>query len=187
MFPSTIHDSRFTIHAAPVQRGFGIVTAIFLLVVLGLLGAFIVSVTVLQLSSQALDLQGVRAYQAARAGMEWGAFQVLDPNNTQNAASCATPAMPACPGGGTTNLPAGTLAGSLSAFTVTIGCTRTVATEGNRDIWVYELVSTACNQPTGASCPNTGTPVAGYADRRITAVLSKCKDSTAAPPRCACG
>jgi len=190
MFPSTNHESRITNHAALAQRGFGIVTAIFLLVVLGLLGAFIVSVTGLQLSSQALDLQGVRAYQAARAGMEWGAFQVLDPNNTQNAASCTAPlpAMPACPGaGGTTNLPAGTLAGSLSAFTVTVGCTRTVATEGNRDIWVYELVSTACNQPTGASCPNTGTPAAGYVDRRITAVLSKCKDSTAAPPRCACG
>ena len=188
MFPSTTHESRITIHASWRERGFTIVTAVFLIVVLALLGAFIVSVTGLQLSGQALDVQGVRAYQAARAGMEWGAFQVLDPNNTQNAASCAAPAMPACPGGGiTTNLPAGTLAGSLSPFTVTVQCTQTVATEGNRNIWVYELVATACNQPTGASCPNTGTPVPGYVDRRITAVLSKCKDSTAPPPRCACG
>ena len=184
MFHSTNHELRITNHATLAQRGFSIITAVFLIVVLSLLGAFIVSVTGLQLSSLALDVQGVRAYQAARAGMEWGAFQVLDPNNTQNAASCATPAMPACPGG---NLPAGTLAGSLSAFTVTIGCEQTVATEGNRNIWVYELVSTACNQPTGASCPNTGTPAAGYVDRRITAVFSKCKDPTALPPRCACG
>ena len=58
-------------------------TAIFLLVVLSLLGAFIVSVTGLQQSSQQLDVQGVRAYQAARAGIEWGAWQVLDPNNNQ--------------------------------------------------------------------------------------------------------
>lgn len=30
-------------------------------------------------------------------------------------------------------------------------------------------------------------PSAGYVERRITAVLSKCKDPTAAAPRCACG
>ncbi|MDP1718337.1 MAG: hypothetical protein Q8L40_09695 [Burkholderiales bacterium] len=30
------------------------------------------------------------------------------------------------------------------------------------------------------------TPAAGYVERRITAVLSKCKDPTA-PPRCSCG
>ena len=88
MFPSTNHESRFTIHASRRQRGFSIVTAIFLMVVLALLGAFIVSVTGLQQSSQQLDVQGVRAYQAARAGIEWGACQVLDPSNTLNAATC---------------------------------------------------------------------------------------------------
>jgi MSHA biogenesis protein MshP len=189
MFPSTNHESRITIHASRRPRGFSIVTAIFLLVVLSLLGAFIVSVTGLQQSSQQLDVQGVRAYQAARAGIEWGAWQVLDPNNTINAASCTAPPpdMPVCPGaGGTTDLAAGSLAGSLSPFTVTVTCTRTIAFEGNRNVWVYELVSTACNQPTGASCPNTGTPASGYVERRITAILSKCKDSTAAAPRCAC-
>ena len=200
MFPRTRIESRVTSRELPrarlatlrVARGFSIVTAIFLLVVLSLLGAFIVSVTGLQQSSQQLDVQGVRAYQAARAGMEWGAWQVLDPNNTINAASCTAPPpdMPVCPGaGGTTDLAAGTLAVSLSPFTVTVVCTRTTATEGNRNIWTYELVSTACNQPLGVSpkCPNTGTPATGYVDRRITAVLSKCKDSTAAAPRCSCG
>jgi MSHA biogenesis protein MshP len=171
------------------QTGFSIIAAIFLLVVLALLGAFIASVTGMQQSSGQLDVLGVRAYQSARAGMEWGAFQVLDPNNTINQVSCAAPNMPVCPGGGggTTDLAAGTLAGSLSPFTVTVVCTRTIAAEGNRNIWVYELVATACNQPTTGSCPNTGTPASGYVDRQITAVLSKCKDSTAAPPRCACG
>ena len=172
------------------ERGFSIITAIFLLVVLSLLGVFIVSVTGLQQSSLQLDVQGVRAYQAARAGIEWGAWQVLDPNNTINAASCTAPPpdMPVCPGAvGTTDLPAGTLAGSLSPFTVTVECTRTTTTEGNRNIWVYQLVATACNQPTGGRCPNTVTPASGYVDRRITAVLSKCKDPTATAPRCTCG
>jgi MSHA biogenesis protein MshP len=177
------------------ESGFSIVAAVFLLVVLALLGAFIVSVTGLQQSGHQLDILGARAYQAARAGIEWGAFQVLDPNNALNAASCATPAMPVCPGaGGTTDLTG--LAGSLAPFTVTVRCTLTTpdaangnrsTTEGTRSIWVYQLTADACNQPTGTSCPNTGTPAQGYVSRQITAVFSKCKDPAAAPPRCACG
>ena len=181
------------------QRGFSIVTAIFLIVVLALLGVFIVSVTGIQQASQAIDVLGVRAYQAARAGVEWGAFQVLDPNNTLNATDCTgtttKPTMPVCPGtGGTTDLTG--LSGSLSPFTVTVRCTLTTpdaangnrsTTEGNRSIWIYQLVVDACNQPSGTSCPNTGTPATGYVERRITATLSKCKDPTAAAPRCSCG
>src|SRR5205807_5389160 len=111
------------------QAGFSIIAAIFLLVVLALLAAFIASVTGMQQSSGQLDVLGVRAYQSARAGMEWGAYQVLDPNNTWNAADCTgtttKPTMPVCPNGGTANLPVGTLVGSLSPFTVTVRCTLT--------------------------------------------------------------
>jgi len=185
MYPSTNHESRITIHAALAQRGFSIVTAIFLIVVLAALGVFIVSVTGIQQSSLALDVQGVRAYQAARAGIEWGAYQVLDPNNTLNPGSCSPVVLPGCPATNPTNI--ATLAGSLSPFTVTVSCAATSTTEGNREVRVFEIVATACNQPTGGSCPNTGTPEAGYVDRRITATLSKCKDSTATAPRCACG
>lgn len=162
------------------QSGLSIVTAIFLIVVLGLLGVFIVAVVSLQQQSQALDVQGVRAYQAARAGMEWGAFQVLDPNSTLNPATCSPVVMPPCPAS-PTNLPA--LAGSLSPFTVTVTCSAAPTTEGNREIRVYEIVATACNEP---PCPN-GAPGTGYVERRVTATLSKCKDATATAPRCACG
>ncbi len=180
MCPSTNHESRITNRGSRAQRGFSIVTAIFLIVVLAALGAFIISVTGVQQASQALDIQGVRAYQAARAGIEWGAYQVLDPNNTLNPATCSpVVVMPACPPS-PTNLPA--LAGSLSPFTVTVTCTETPTTEANREIRVYEIIATACNQ---APCPN-GAPASGYVERRITATLSKCKDSTATAPRCAC-
>src|SRR5207302_6377751 len=101
-----------------IQRGFSLVAAIFLLVVLALMGVFIASVTGLQSASGQLDVSGVRAYQGARAGMEWAAYQVVDPNNTLNPASCSTIVMPSCPGGA---MPA--LSGSLSSFTVTVGCT----------------------------------------------------------------
>ncbi len=161
-----------------LQRGFNIVTAIFLIVVLALLGVYIVSVSGLQQTGARLDLQGVRGYQAARAGIEWAAFMVLDPNNALNS---ATPGVcgitPVCPTSPTT-LPA--LAGSLSSFTVTVMCSATSATEGNRDIRVFSITSTA----------TTGTPgTTGYVNRELQATLSKCHDSTATStwPRCACG
>src|SRR6266550_5672289 len=103
------------------QTGFSIIAAIFLLVVLALLAAFIASVTGMQQSSGQLDVLGVRAYQSARAGLEWGAWQVLDPNNTLNPASCSTIVMPTCFSPSPQNL--SSLAGSLSGFTVTVSCT----------------------------------------------------------------
>src|SRR4249920_3885069 len=101
------------------EAGLSLVTAIFLMVVLAMLGAFMLSVTAIQQSSQQFDVQGVRAYQAARAGIEWGAFQMLDPNNTQNPATCSPLNWPGtCVA--STNLTS--LAGSLSPFTVTVTC-----------------------------------------------------------------
>jgi MSHA biogenesis protein MshP len=172
------------------QRGFSIVTAVFLIVVLGLLGIFIVAVVGMQQQSQALDVQGVRAYQAARAGIEWGAFQVLDPSHggvsaLANCAAVSPIPLPDCPATNPTHLSG--LGGSLSAFTVTVQCTlRADTTEGNRRVRVYDIVATACNEPNAGSCLGT-TPSTGYVARSITATLTKCRDSTAALPRCACG
>jgi MSHA biogenesis protein MshP len=59
------------------QSGVGLVTAIFLLVVLAGLGVAMVGLYTSQQASANLDLQGARAYQAARAGIEWGLYQRL--------------------------------------------------------------------------------------------------------------
>jgi len=169
-----------------LQRGLSLVTAIFLMVVLAMLGAFMLSVTAIQQSSQQFDVQGVRAYQAARAGLEWGAFQVLDPNNTLNPATCSPVVLPSCPAA-STNLSG--LAGSLSLFTVTVTCSAAInapTTEGNRNIGAYQIIATACNQPSAGACPNAS-PTSGYVERQLQATLSKCKDPTATAPRCACG
>jgi MSHA biogenesis protein MshP len=174
MCRETAPGSRFKVSC---QAGFSLITAIFLVVVLALLGTLIVSVTGLQQSSTQLDLLGVRAYHAARAGMEWGAYQVLDPND--DIVGCGLASCPVSP----TDLPP--LAGSLSGFAVTVTCTQVAdTTEGNRNVRMFQIVSTACNQ--GGSCPNA-TPTDGYVERRVQALLSKCKDPTAAAPRCACG
>ena len=162
------------------QSGFSLVAAIFLLVVLALLGALIASVTGMSQASSQLDLLGVRAYHAARAGMEWGAHQVLDPNNGE--AACGIKNCPTSP----TNL--SSLGGSLSGFTVTVSCSVAAdTTEVNRNLKVFHIVATACNQPAvDGSCPSSS-PTHGYVSRQVQATVSKCKDPSATPPRCSCG
>lgn len=59
------------------QQGFALATAIFLLVVLAALGAAMLTFSSAQHVGSALDVQGARALQAARAGIEWGAYQAL--------------------------------------------------------------------------------------------------------------
>jgi MSHA biogenesis protein MshP len=88
-----------------VQRGFSLVSAIFLLVVLAVLGVAMVSFSTMQNQSQALDVMGSRAYQAAQAGIEWAAYTILATS-------------PVVPGG--TVIPAGELAGDLSGFSVSV-------------------------------------------------------------------
>jgi MSHA biogenesis protein MshP len=90
--------------------GFAIVSAIFILVVLATLAGFIVSVTTTQNLTFAQDVQGVRAYQAARAGTEWGIYQWL------NGYSCVD--------GASTDLTF--TDADLSGFTTTVKTTRNV-------------------------------------------------------------
>lgn len=136
-------------------RGFSLVTAIFLLVVLAGLGVAMVTISTAQQAASSLDELSSRAYQSARAGIEWALFR--------------TPAA-LCPTAVTTTtsfaMPAGT---SLAQFTVTVTCTSTVFPAGAPTR--YRLESVACNQPAGAgvgSCPNqTGNASPDYVQRRI--------------------
>jgi MSHA biogenesis protein MshP len=166
---STMYPDRINIWPARGERGFSIVTAIFFIVVLSALSVFIVSVMGLRASSSELDVQGVRAYQAARAGVEWAAFQVLTP------VANTPPGCPASP----THI--NTLAGSLAPFTATVECTAsTTTTEGDRNIRTYKIISTACNEPSGASCPNAS-PSARYVQRKVEVVISRCNNPNAGP------
>ena len=120
------------------QYGFTLAAAIFLIVALAALGAFAVTVSGLNQGSSALDLQGSRAYQAARAGIEWGAYQVLQPPPGPYATACigASYAAP-------TSQSLSGLAGTLSPFTVTVTCGSSLYSEGGAPVRVYQIVSTA--------------------------------------------
>lgn len=109
-----------------LQRGFSLVSAIFLLVVIAALGAFAVTISTTQQQGAALDLLGARAYQAARVGIEWGAYQVL-----QGGGACApVTALPALPG-------------TLAGFAVSVTCASTAVSEAAATVTIYSLTSTA--------------------------------------------
>lgn len=155
-------------------KGFAIVSAIFILVVLAALGAFIVSISTSQQIGSALDIQGVRAYQAAKSGVEWGIYQVesapaynFSYGTPAVAIGSANPNTRACPASPTSFLPAPP---TLAGFTVTVTCAATV--DASNGPTVFRLTSTACNQPAAGACPNAA-PAAGfdYIERRIEVTL----------------
>ena len=157
------------------SSGFSLISAIFLLVVLSALGAFMVMFTGQQQTTVQSDVEGVRAYYAARAGADWALYRALDPDNTIAPGSSVFATCPT----GTIN----TMGGSLSPFTVVVACSSSDYDEGGRSIRVYEITTTACNN---ASCP-AASPVSGYVERSIKLTAAKCKDPTAAAPQFQCG
>lgn len=141
--PCTLYLAPCTSHFA---RGFSLISAIFLLVVIAALGTFAVTLSTTQQQSGALDVMGSRAYQAARAGIEWGAFQAL-----QNG-SCA-PSSPLAP-----------LPNTLSGFAVTVTCTPNTYNEAGKTVNMYQLVSTATQG--AAATPN-------YIERQMAVTIAK--------------
>ena len=140
------------------QRGFALVSAIFLLVVLAALGGFMVNFSSVQHATSTQDLLGSRAYQAARTGIEWGVFQVRNPENTNPLG-----AVYICPATAST---LENLGGALAGFTVDVQCSVTVDTEGDNRIRIYQITSTA-------SIGAVGT--ASFVQRRLSAAVETCR------------
>lgn len=135
------------------SRGFSLVSAIFLLVVIAGLGAVAVTVSTTQHQASALDVQGARAYQAARAGIEWAAFQVLRGGAFRT--TCEA---------GPANEPLGALPGTLAGFAVTVQCTHISTTESDRTVRTYRITSTATR----------GTPATtNYIERQLSATIGR--------------
>jgi MSHA biogenesis protein MshP len=128
------------------QRGFAIISAVFIVVVLALLGAMIVSLSTTQQVGSTRDLLGSRAYFAAKAGIEWGAYQALQ------ASTCS----------GSTTLPA--LSGSAQGFSVVVNCSLSgPVDEAGTSVLVYKITSTATVGTVGGL---------DYAERQLTALIS---------------
>lgn len=146
------------------QGGFTIASAIFLVLILSLLAAAIVTLATNQHATSAQDIQGSRAYWAARAAIDFGLYQVLDPENATAGATnfVACPATPL-----TVTLPA------YADFTVQLtDCTATATYNDNGvNIVVYRLTAQA-SQGAGVGNPS-------YVERQVTVSAAKCKDQFA--------
>ena len=137
------------------QDGFSLVSAIFILLTLAALGAVIATVSTLQHVGSALDVVGVRAYYAARAGSEWGAARIA---GTAGSAFCAANPV-------TTFI-------LVSGVSSTVRCS-TVVTGGAVEAGlgsIYLMTSTACTHPVAGDCPGTA-EAPSYVERRLTSLV----------------
>lgn len=132
-----------------IEQGFAAITALFLLVVLAALGAFMLTFSNTQQLTSAQDVQGSRAYWAARSAIEW--------------AVVAIPAAPALCPSTTPSLVAGPAL--IEGFTIQIHCARKVYVEGADARTIYALESQASM---GAAA---GGP--GYIERSLSAWIER--------------
>lgn len=100
--------------------------ALFILVVLTVVSGFTVSIAGMSRSTASFSIQGLRAYFAARSGIEWGTNKVTN-----------TPTV--CPANTTLTL----AQEGLKGFSVNITCTVTSFVEGTTNINVFLLTSLA--------------------------------------------
>jgi len=133
-------------------RGFALILALFLIVSLAAIGAYLVTVSNVQVESTTKDELGARAYQAARAGLEWGAYRVLRDLN------CA-------PGPVVINF--GTP--QLTGFRAEVTCQDFgPETEGGGQVNTFRIVSTGCNLN-----PCSGAPGSTYVNRQLQLTVTR--------------
>ena len=130
------------------QRGVSLATAIFVLLLLSGVAAYIASLSGSQHAGTSMDIISLRSFQAARSGAEYGVWNAIKNN--------------VCPASQT--LAAGSMSGMLSTYTVVVACTTTSHVESGATIQAYSLTATACNS---AACPPAA-PGANYVERQIT-------------------
>jgi MSHA biogenesis protein MshP len=142
--------------------GVGMVAALFVLVVLSVLGASIARLGWTQRISFVQDLDGARAQRAANSGAEWGLYQALRGGWT----SC----------NGNTQTLTGTKA-DLGVI-VTVSCSHDAHVEGqngvgdppvfsDRTVKVYRIDAVACNGATVCPDPDAARIASpGYVERR---------------------
>ena len=135
------------------------VSAIFLIVVLALLGAAMAKFSIMQHASSTQDYQGVRLYLAAQSGLEWGLYRILEPD------SAASATLPSCWSGSATV----TLAQDLAPFSTSVTCSATTTTEDDKSIATYLLVATAASGTAGTQ---------HYVERQVQTTVTRCSTST---------
>lgn len=125
------------------QGGFAAIAAIFIIVILAALGAFMVTFSNTQQLTSAQDVQGSRAYWAANAGLDWVVGSVA-----ANAA-CPTGAAPSFDGD----------------FIVAVTCLEQSYTEAGLPLNIFSFIAVARSPGAVGSL--------GYIERSVSASMEK--------------
>lgn len=137
-------------------QGFVLMLALFLIVSLAAIGVYLLTVATGQLEAGIQDEQGARAYQAARAGLEWGAYRVL--RDPAFAAACAGAVQ-------TQNL---AYINGLNGFHGVVTCQSAGnETEAGAAVRMFRITAKGCNQ---AGCPAPSLPI--HVERELQLTLS---------------
>lgn len=139
------------------QGGVGATLAVAVIAVVAVLAVAAVVLSAAQHVTFAADVQGAKAYQAARSGIEWGAHHVLR----------AGPLECADLSGGVTF----SYGGNLSGFHATVTCSETLH-EDPSAVRVFSVTVTGCNMLAAGRCDPSATPSASaYAERQLRATF----------------
>ncbi len=131
--------------ACRTQQGFTAIAAIFLVVVLAALGGFMLTFSNTQQLTSAQDIQGSRAYWAARAGLEWAVVAI-----PANPTRCANPVA--------------TLPTPIDGFAIAVRCVESTYTDGPTTVTIDRFESVAA----------TGTPgTLGFIERSVSVSLER--------------
>lgn len=134
-------------------NGFAIVSALFLIVALAALGVAIMHFASVQQIAGAQDIQGSRAFAAARAGAEWQVAVILaqeTPPGGNPQYACAAPASFA-----------------FAGFDLAVSCAHSDHAEEGNTVRVYRITSTAlAGGAVGAL---------GFVERQVYTVVSTCR------------
>ena len=142
-------------NSATRQRGVALVNAIFLIVALAALGAYMVSIGGVQQATTNQALINARTLIAARAGLDWAIHRAIAPP-TAGTGECSSSTTFGLTGYGLDNIQ------------VTVECVSSLYSPAT--VYIYQITSTARYGTAGSL---------DYAERKVDATL--CRTASAAP------
>lgn len=157
------------------QGGVSLITAIFILLLFAALAALMANVVSTAHVTSAEDVLGSRAYQAARAGVEWGLYKIFEAPDAVDtipaSGDCTSPVnLPKCP---TSAFPVADINGFAVAFNcVPFQDAAGPYQEGCRRIRIFRLTATATSPG----------PVGLNVEREVQVTAEVCRDAANGEP-----
>ena len=129
------------------QAGFSIVMAVFILGVLRLLGGYMVKLSGVQHATSSYAIQGVRAYQSAKAGIDWAIARISAGGDCSDVVSASPMSF-----------------ADINGLLVTLTCSSQAVSEGTENFFIYKVRALA-----EFGMYNSG----GYVSRKVEVSVAK--------------